>query len=1114
MMKGFSKKNFVIMIFFLFFVGLCICVSAENKKTNIATAQDEDHSFFSQSLGKKIYTKQRLLTDINLDNLNIFSNVKLKSFKIYTKWIDDNDTVFEKTYPLSTNSNLIDINNDSVDDVKLVFDFGLKIIKVEDYDFSGLSFPYVLGFVTSIETVRIDEGCVDDFDFFEIHFQAGFPSFLGLEEKEFQIGGFRSDEGSKNPQNFKTTHKFIPYFLRNLLGFRKSPEFWVSQNPGDIETGIEYLVGVEEIENDDKPYTSMVLNNKPAKSFDLKIKMGLDEDSRFKFNSKDGVFEDLSFALKREKNNKKIGGSFSFKNLERVDFDADLNIKEDKASVFYLSRNNLDFDFKFFNEEKDSLFKTGVLWDKGKSFSAEMIKGSSFSVKTSRVLDFYDLSFEKPGFDLILDRVVSEKSGSFGISLTDAGFDFSSDIKLDVSNLGFINNNYSVNVGILKPNLAGMFSVGQDEESRGFKIGGDMGLFVDEISFESFVKDVDIDVSGGIDVESGGWMDLYKTSDDVNHVELKLLSLSFEFSDVDFSFNHEKVNLRGLFDFGEDKERVLHFQWKKPDIFEFEFDRDVGLTASDFHVGMNTGWLFDYLDIDSFSWNNGRRFLIDVADDGLNFETSTDLDIHDLSMVFKNGAEISSANTFFEGGFQVEWFEEQLFLDVQSNIDWDLKIDTPLFGVWNINGIIDGEVQINSNWLLGESGSLEFVSSSNGVLHDFFIEHEKLELHLGTIDLTPGNIVLDWKRGDNGYLELNNNGISASLDVCKIIHPPTLFSFEVGSIDLTPGDSSISWENSTDLKHLNLESGIDFDVDFVKLSQKDSVLEVSGLGVKPGVFDFKWYKVDNKMQMTNSISGFGPKVSLLKNNELFEASINDLSNNGKTFTLEWYKEENSVTGFSVDTDGQKCAEWLECSYKLNDNYGRKLALTGLKADGFTIRNQDSKVTLGGRIGGSRLIYHDHRNGEWHMLSDSIWDINGDGQGYFSTECDPDWTLEISPLILIADYDIEIDSTVYAPSFFNLTWDFDLNTLIPLDAYANISLDTDGKTIGNIDLEVNAASWFNMSIEGNTIAAEDFWVYCDFDTWNPLNWQITNGGTINPASELSIYLLGVLVYEYP
>ncbi len=1114
MMKGFSKKIFVIMIFFVFFIGICVCVSAENEKTNGYKNNEKDNSLVTPSSGQKLSTKNRLLSDINLDNLNIFSNIQLKSFKIYTKWIDDNDTVFEKTYPLSANGNLLDINNDSIDDVKLVLDFGLKIIEVDDHDFSGLSFPYVFGFVTSVETIRLDDGCIDELDFFEIHFKAGFPSFLGLEEKEFQIGGFRSDQGDETPQSFKTTHKFIPYFLRNLLGLKKSPEFWVSQNPGDINDDIDYLIGVEEIKNVDNPYTSMVLNNKPAKSFDLKIKIGLDEDTRFKFDSKEGFFEDLSFSLIREKNNKKIGGSFNFKNIERVDFDADLNVKAESASISYLSRNDLDFDFKFFNEEKNSLFKTGVLWDKGKSFSAEMIKGSSFSVETGRVLDFYDLSFKKPGFDLNLDSLVSEKSGSFDIRLTDTGFDFSSNIKLDISDLGFINNNFSVDVGMLNPNVAGMFSVDLDEDSRGFKIGGDMGLFIDDVVFESFKKNVDIEVEGGIDVESGGWIDLYKSSDDVNHVELKLRSLSFEFSDVDFTFNDEKLNLRGLFDFGENKERIFHAQWRKPDLFMFDFDTDVGLTASDFHLGTSTGWLLDHVDIDSFSWNNGRRFVIDASDDGLKFETSMDLDLNDLSMVFKNGAEISSTNTFFEGGFQVEWFEEQLFFDVESNIDWDLKIDTPLFGVWNINGLLEGDMQINSNWMQGDSGSLEFVSGSEGVLHDFFIEHEKLEFHLGTVDLTPGNIVFDWKRGDNGYLELNNNGITASLDVCKIVHPPSLFGFEVGSIDLKPGDTTISWENSSNLKHLNLDSGINFDIDFVKLSQKDSVLEISGLGVKPGVFDFKWYKLDNKMQMTNSISGFGPKVSLVKNDELFEASINELSDNDKTFNLEWYKEEDSITGFSVDTDGEKCAEWLECLYKLNDNYGRKLALTGLKADGFTIRNMDSKVTLGGRIGGSRLVYHDYRDGDWHMLSDSLWDINGDGQGYFSTECDPDWTLEISPLILIADYDIEIDSTVYAPSFFNLTWDFDLNTLIPLDAYANISLDTDGETIGNIDLEVHAASWFNMSIEGNTIAAEDFWVYCDFDTWNPLNWQITNGGTIYPASELRIYLLGVLVFEYP
>lgn len=1103
MTKGFPKKIFVLLII-LFLFGISVFVSAgSNENENIKESED-NNTVNLQTNENNPYKRARVLSNFNIDRINLFGNINLRSFNIFTKWVDSNGMVFEKTTPVSSNNGLIDVNDDGINDVKIVFDFGLRFIEVEDSDFSSLSFPYVLGFVTSVETIRMTDGCVDDLDFFEIHFQVGFPSFLGLEEKVFHIGGFRSLIGETTPNSFKTTHRFIPYFIRNLFGLNKSPEFWVSQNPGDInKDSIDYLIGVNEVDGPGES-TVMVVENKPAKSFNLKFKLGLNEDSRFKLDSKEGMFDNLIFSLIRERNDKRIGGSFVFNNLERVDFDASLDISNNKASVSYYSRNNLDFDFLFFNELEESLFNTSVSWAQGKSFTAEMIKDLGFSVKSNHVFELKDLSYTNPKCDINLGLLSSQRSGSFGVSLDNAGLSINSDIKLDLSNLGFKNDNFSIDINTVKPSIAGLFSIGLDSDSRGFKIGGDIGVFVEDVFFKSLKKDINIDVSGGIEVESGGWLNLYKNSDDVNNLELKLMSLSFEFDDIDLSYNNEHLNIHGLFDFGNKQERVFNVQWKKLEVFKLEFDKDVALTVSDFYIGTNTGNLVDHLKINDFSWNNGRSFVVDASEDGLLLETSTNLGLNDLSMVFKNGAKLSSDNAFFEGAFEVEWFEEKLFLDVESYVDWDLKVDTPVFGVWNMNGLLEGNVGVNSEWEKDNSGTLEFIAGSNGVIHNFFIEHESLELHFGTVDITPGNILFEWKRGTDGYLELNNNGITASLGFCNMIHPPSSFSFEVGSISLTPGDTKVSWVNDMNLIQLNLDSMITFDVDLIKLSLEEAILRVTSLGIKPGVFDFKWYRNDNKMEMSNSISGFGPTVSLEKNNEIFKASIIELSNLGRTFSLEWFKDDDSITGFLIDTNGYKSAEWIECSYRFGDNYGRKLSLTGLRANDFSINNQDSTLNIGGRIGGSGFVFSDYRNNDWHMLSDSIWDVDGDGDGFFSMECDPDWNIDISSLVLLSNLDITINNgIIYAPSYFNLTWEFGLNP-----ARVFIGLDTDGETIGNIDLDIED-SWWRIVIDGSTIATEDFWIYWEI-------WQgIQTGGTIYPGSDLNIeiYIQGTKVFWY-
>ena len=1105
-MKVLSKKYFILLILVIFFVGMNPLFSAKLiESDNYCEGMDEEEHVKKNI--EKIPSIRKNDSILNLEKLNLFENLKLKDFRIYTKWIDENKEIHEKSTMMSGSGGKADVNDDGISDVEILFSFGLKIILIKDFEFTDLNIPYVLGFVTEVEITRTSNGCIKEYDFFEIHSQVRYPSFLGLEQKVFNIGGYRSNTGEKTPETFRTSHKYIPYFIRNLLGLRNAPEFWVDQDPGEIDgSSIDYLVGLTEMESNEDSSLYLVVENRPAKSFDLKFKMGLEDNFRLKFNSREGIFENLSFSLVHEKNNKKICGSFVFNDISKVEFDSDLNVNEEKATVSYFSRDNIDFEFRFFNEFKDSLFKTGVLWERDKSFTAEIKYDSSFTIEADRFFELYDISFKKPGLNFKLDSLSSKKSGSCSFNLINSCFNISSDIELDLTGLSFNGNNFSVNIGTIKPSWYGFFSLCLEEDKRGFKIGGDVGLFIDDVTFESLKDNISIEMSGGIDIESDGWVQIYKTSDDINHVKLKLSSTSFEFSNVDFIFNGNNINVCGLFNFENKRERIFHVQWKKPDVFKFEFDKDVRLIVSDFYVSTNLGWTLDHVKIDSFSWINGRHFCIELADNGLTIETSISLNMNNFSLVFKNGVEISSDDAFFEGALEVEWAEEQLFIGVESNIDWDLTVDTPNFGAWTMKGLLEGNVQINSEWQSGKSGTLEFVTGSNGVLHDFFIEHEDLELHLGTFNLSTGSILFDWKRGNNGYLEMDNDGITASLDFCSILHPPSLFSFEVGTISLIPGYTVISWENTTNLIHLNLNSGIIFDIAFVKLTQEDTVLKLTGLDIQPGIFDFKCYKIDNKMEFKNGISGFGPKVSIQKNNEIFKVSLFDISTNEKTTTLEWYKDGDTITGFSVDTSGSKFAKWIECLYKKGDNYGRKLAIYNIKADGFTIRNQGSTVYLNGKIDGSRLVYHNYLNGNWHMLSDTRWNVNGDGQGYFSMECDPDWNLEVSPLILWSEYNVQIDSTVYAPSFFNLTWDFGFG---PLHAF--IGLDTDGETIGNIVMDIHD-SWWNVIIDGSTLAAENFWIY-----WEIFQ-GIETGGTIYTNSTLSIELFingeKLFSFEYP
>ena len=157
-MKGYYKKIVVFLILVVFLISIGISVSAISSEEEKNQISDDEKFSKNVDSSNSFFRKKGFFS---IERFNFFPDVELKNFKVCTRWVDENDTVFEKTSSLSTSGALVDVNDDGVFDVEVLFDFGLKIVEVEDSDFSSLNFPYVLGFVTNVQTVRTSDGCVD-----------------------------------------------------------------------------------------------------------------------------------------------------------------------------------------------------------------------------------------------------------------------------------------------------------------------------------------------------------------------------------------------------------------------------------------------------------------------------------------------------------------------------------------------------------------------------------------------------------------------------------------------------------------------------------------------------------------------------------------------------------------------------------------------------------------------------------------------------------------------------------------------------------------------------------------------------------------------------------------
>ena len=1123
---GVKIRKFIVFAVFILFIGINIANSSAVKlnnseeivRTNIEQGKIEDNaqiiteeSFVNEEklTENEINIKTRTLEKINqiksklveffynkiLLKTRFFDEFNMDSVKleIHSKWKDETGTYLEKNTPISESPFYIDVNDDGNNDIKIFYAANLDIVDITELEDILLSYPFALAMIADINIVRTDVSCIKDNDFFELSSQVTFPGLIFTEEKTLNVGGFRSEENNFVPNDFKISYKYISYAFRNLLGMGLNPEFWVSHDPGAIdESELDYIVGLDEAEKGSG--ISCELNNNPANSFNLKFKLG-NKNNRwnFIFDSNDGIFKNSNFSLFSLDADKKIGGSFNFRDIEKVRFDADFNIKSDSADVLFHSHNDFDFDLNLFDEVKESYFKTGVLIKKGINILTEIKKESEFFIKVNNALDLVDLTFEKPGYLFTTEKVECKKSGSFDLILNEIGFNVSSDIEFDLSNIGFKSPNANLVVGKILPVVSGFFTFICGEYAKGLRIGSDVGMSVEDASIESLSTDNYVGFYGVMGIQAGGWLDLYREND-INNVKVKLYSLSFEFSNLDFEFNQERFTLGGLFDFGTASEREFHIEWRKPDILRFNFDKDVMLNAYNFYFKNPKNWLVDYIDIEEFSWGNGRNFVLDVSTEGLTIDIDSSILLKRSTIQYYSGSKLYSNQVDFDGIFDISWNQNSLSMDVESKLDWDLTLDTVNFDSWDIYGYLEGNVQMNSEWVTGESGTLELISGSNGLLHNFVIDRKQTQLNLGSLELTQGDLTFNWQRGDSGFLELINNGIQANLNLCEIIHPSSLFKFEIGSISLVPGDTIFEWENNLDLLHLNLDSGIDFDIGLLKLCQDESSISGSGLSISPGIFDFKAFKNDLKIQLKNSIAGFEPKISFQENDELFNVSLTGLSSNDKTMTFQLHTDADEITGFSVDTDGYNCANWVECEYTKGNDYGRRLSLEGLKADGFIINRNGDTIHLNGKIGGSRLIFSDVQDEQWHLIADTEWDINGDGEGFFKLISDPLLNIELESLDLLSNWDIEIDTTVYAPSYFNLSWEC---SIIP--AYIFYTIDTDSEEIGHMEFDIEGAFW-RLVLEGTSFATEDF----------TIGWQFMQGiqtsGTIFPGS-----LLGIQAY---
>ena len=450
---------------------------------------------------------------------------------------------------------------------------------------------------------------------------------------------------------------------------------------------------------------------------------------------------------------------------------------------------------------------------------------------------------------------------------------------------------------------------------------------------------------------------------------------------------------------------------------------------------------------------------------------------------------------YFDGNGElyVKWDEEYLRMDGNIDVEYDLQMITQNYGTWHASGHINGDATLEAYWNSAQqTGQAILTINSAGDIDILNITHDQLTLDIGSLHLSPGTITFEWDRGDTGYFDIIDSGVSVDMELCKILYPPDEFEFKLGEIQLRPGTTHIEWQKNTSTGYVYVDNGITFDATLIKVKWGDKAVELGNFELKSGEFRLEWDTSDpsyKEVRIRNGIPSLRGGCSFQTGDQIWTLSVLQFeSDYSKTITFGWYKSGSSITGLYLDTGGIALCDWVEFQVLYGDT-GRKLKISGPKAEGFYIKKENGKLVWGGSIKiGNQLTYSKLVNGDWKDLH-AEWNIVA-ADGYIQFDIDPYFTITINISIELIGANLEYGFDPADHIF--VGWD------INGDGAGYVALDTNNESVGEYyfsitkDADGYHPKW-GILVIAHGFAAEDFQV--SWDLWPPSDANITVSGDI-------------------
>jgi len=553
----------------------------------------------------------------------------------------------------------------------------------------------------------------------------------------------------------------------------------------------------------------------------------------------------------------------------------------------------------------------------------------------------------------------------------------------------------------------------------------------------------------------------------------------------------------------------------KPTEKYYELDSDSSFIIEGFDINYDgPGETYDIdFDINYFNKSSGGNIWFDFSTPTPKFNLDSEdiITLNNLHLMVGSYSSsaidftISSFNVNNDGSIYGEWENDYLFVDADVDFSWDMAIQTLNYGNWEINGELEGDASITLNeWEPGQSGDITF-SINDDIYHSFQIIHDELTLDFGALDFDQGTITFDWQREqapNNGYININNSGVTGSFNLLKITHDDQQnpFELELGNISVSSGSIYMDWSRQTNQKMLYIDNSLTVNMELIKFTWDDKTISLGDLSLNPGEFKFTWDTINKKVTLNNGITGLGPICSYEDSEQKLSVDLLNVQDDySKTMTLRWYKDDDDkISGIYVDTDEVNFVDWITfevVKFDAAGDSGRKIAFGGLEADEFEIkRNTEGDLNIAGKLHiANHLTFSKLVNDDWKDFEMS-WDINLDGLGNVEFSTDPGFNENLDVSAKFAGVDIV--TTFDLPQYLKFEWD------VNLDGNGHVFIDTDGQEVYEIGFSISKDAYgyspkWGLFIGAIGLIADDYHISWD-STPPPGQWPITTSGYIEPG----------------